>query len=238
MSVLRSALAVILAIPAPALASDWGVVVRSAFRRSSGVESGRSPIAYSGASWIDQSFSLSGFPHEALGITADVSRYVPLLRLEGAIAPAQEIWQGGAGLGARARLGSWSAEAQLGYALAQIPSVIRGPGVPALLHGPRFGLGFAAELPAGFALSTRATLLLPFGSFDGRGDRGDGDAFELRIGIEKQVASVAGKSLGVGLDIRRRIDSVRAFSGAPISRLVADSVGLSLSLAGVAEGGH
>ena len=229
----RSALILLLAVPAPALATEWGVSVRSAFRQSSGVESGRTPIVYSGASWIDQSIAVSGYPHPALGVTADVTRYVPLLRLEAAVAPAQEIWQGGAAMVARANIGAAFADAHLGYALAQLPSVVRGPGTPSFMHGPRFALGLGAALPAGFEMSARASLLLPFVALDGRGDRGDGDAFELRIGFEKRIAAVGGKYLSVGLDVRRRVESLRGGSVAPVSRLVAHSIGLSLSLVGI-----
>jgi hypothetical protein len=229
----RSVLILLLAIPTPALATEWEMIVRSAFRLSSGVESAHSPIAYSGASWIDQSIALSGYPHQALGMTAEVTRYVPMLRLEGAVAPVQEIWQGGAGMVARANLGASLAEAHLGYALAQLPSVVRGPGTPAFMHGPRFALGLGAALPAGFGMSVRASVLLPFVSIDGRGDHGDGDAFELRIGIEKRIAAVAGKHVSVRLDVRRRVDSLRGASVTPISRLVAHSIGLSLSWADI-----
>jgi hypothetical protein len=117
----------------------------------------------------------------------------------------------------------------------QLPSVVRGPGTPSLLHGPRFGLGIVAPLPAGFGLSARATALLPFLSLDGRGERGDGEALEMRIGIEKRIASIGGKRVGVRLDFRRRIESLRGASGGLISQLVTHSIGLSVTLAHIPE---
>jgi hypothetical protein len=225
----------VLALPPSAAATEWGVVVRSAFRQSSGSESGLSPIVYSGASLVDQSIELTVYPHAALALEADASRHVPLLRLDGGVAPAAEIWQAGVGMGARAGVGPLIAKAHIAYALAQLPSVVRGPGTPSLLHGPRFALGLVAPLPAGFELFSRGTLLLPFLSLDGRGERGDGEALEMRIGIEKRIASMAGKHVGLRLDFRRSIESLRGASGSLISQFVANSIGLSVTLARIPE---